>query len=220
MRKTCFYTIYDAANEQYASMLRNSLKKFHPDIPLIEFTDKEINASGVARPDIFYMAAPFYAEKLMTEGYEQIIKLDVDQIITGSLGILLTEPHDVAVVYNWNRIDPVQYGTVGVWDINPQHYYNNGFVSLRSREFVDHWLMLCKRSNIANYRYREQAVLNIICQYGNYNVYILDRVNDWYGIHSKGEWPKCIMKEDIMILPKGEDGYPEEEKTIHAIHWG
>ena len=215
MKKTCFYTIYDNNNEPYAVMLRNSLKKFHPDIELREFADKEIDESGIPRPDIFYLSAPFFAKKLMDEGYEHVIKMDCDQIITGNLDHVIEDTSfDVGTVLNFNERDFKTYGPVGVWDIPPQQYFNNGMVSLNSKEFVEHWLKVCMTPHFMNYTYKEQDFLNIICHYGNYNVFCFDQSNKWHGLASKSHWLQAVMKEGKLVVP-----LPEGDREIVCLHW-
>jgi hypothetical protein len=216
--KTCFYTIYDKNNESLAVKFRNSLKKFHPDIPLIEFTDKEVNETGIPRPQIFYMSAPYFAKKLMDEGYEHVIKMDCDQLVTGKLDhILQNESYDVGTVLNFNQRDYKQFGQIQVWDIGKEQYINNGFVSLRNKEFVEHWLSLCLRPNINHYQFREQDILNIICYYGNYKVTCFDLSNKWHGLVSKDYWLQATIKDGKLIVPASET--LKEEKEIVCLHW-
>lgn len=209
--KRAFYTIYDAANAEYAKKMRASLSKFHPDIPLIEFTDTEIDETKERRPDIFYKSAPYFAKKLMDEGYEELIKLDCDQIITGPIDVFGT-PCEVGTVYNYNRMDFEKYGIVSVMDININFYYNNGFVLLKSKEFVEHWLMLCERPNIVNFRFREQDLLNILCHYGNYSVFPLEQGKIFYGLSGKDYWAESVMKDGKIYVPS-------KNAFIHVIHF-
>lgn len=211
--------MYDKQNEQYAVLMRKTFRHWHKDIELIEFTDKDIDETGEKRPDIFYKSAPYFAKKLMDAGYDELIKLDCDQFILGPLDIF-DIPCDVGVVHNWNRIDPPVYGTISVWDVNAGHYYNNGLVLLKSKEFVEHWLMLCNRPNIVNYRMREQDLLNIICHYGNYNVFDLESGDTWYGLRAKGEGLRMRIKDGRVVLPRGIDNnYPAQDTYINVYHF-
>jgi lipopolysaccharide biosynthesis glycosyltransferase len=218
--KTCFYTIYDEKNSVYAPYLRNSLKKFHPDIPLIEFKDKDIEETKIPRPEIFYLSAPYFAGKLMDEGYEMVVKIDVDSIVLGNLSeALLEDAYDVKTVFNWNRTDPKMYGEIGLATIQPQEYFNNGFVVLTSRKFVKEWMRLCKSSHQPRMPFREQGWLNILAHYCGYSVVCLDNAVNWWGLRSKGEWHRCIVRDNSIVLPQGPDGYPDSDKTIKVIHF-
>lgn len=216
MDDICFLTIYDQAHGAQAHMLRNSLKHFHPDIPLIEITDKELE--GLPRPDIFYKAAPYFANKYIDQ-YKTIVKIDIDSLIVGSLQELIDDPlYDVGVVYNFNRMDAQKYGLIKVWDVPPQSYINNGLVVLRSKEFINHWLALCNKPNFVNYPMREQDLLNILCFYGNYRVKLLDEGPNWYGISAKADWNTAIMKDKDIVIPKSE--FVSVDKVLRVIHFG
>lgn len=217
MNDIAFVTIYDKKHGEKAYMLRNSLKKFHPDIPFIEVQDEEIDSFGIPRPHVFYMAAPLIANKYM-EQYKTIVKLDVDQIVTGSLTEVLEDPlYDVGCVYNYNRMDAEKYGLIKIWDIPPSQYVNNGLVVLRNREFVHHWLTLCGRPNFMNYPMREQDLLNILVYYGNYRVKMLDEGIGWYGLSAKADWNTAIMRGKDVIIPQSQ--YVSHEKVLKMIHF-
>jgi lipopolysaccharide biosynthesis glycosyltransferase len=217
MSDIAFLTIYDKKHGEHISMLRNSLKNFHPDIPLIEVQDEEIDSMGVPRPHVFYIAAPLFANKYL-EKYKTIIKLDSDQIITGSLKEVIEDPlYDVGCVYNYNRMDAQKFGLISVWDVPPQAYVNNGFVVLRSKEMVKHWITLCSRPNIVNYPMREQDILNIIAFYGNYRVKMLDEGPNWYGLAAKADWNTAVMKEGKIVIPQSP--IIPMEKTLKVIHF-
>ncbi len=215
--KTICYTIADAKNLAWAKSLEKSFKHFHPDIPFIIYGDKEIKETGIQTPHFFYLATPYYARQLIKE-YQQVIKIDADSIITAPLEIIDNpENFDVGVVFNWTR-DAIS-NTVKVWDITPQGYFNNGFVVFRSAELIEHIWKLCNQAYFRNYPFGEQDMLNIVCYYGNYKVKCLDMGDSWYGLRSKSEWSKAIMRDGLMVIPKGKDLFPEQDKTIRAIHF-
>lgn len=217
--KRCFLTIYDQKNEPYAKIMKRSLQRFHPDIPLVEITEKELATCGIPKPHIFYIATPFFTQRVMNE-YDEVIKIDADSIISHDLSHVWEMPfYDIGTVYNYSRSDVKTYGPVAVWDIAPQVYYNNGFVVMRSKEMVDHWLTLCQKPNIINYKMREQDLLNIICHYGNYRVQCLDESPYWHGLTARGEWNKCVMKDGNIVLPSTPDKYPRNDQIISVIHW-
>ena len=217
MHKTACYTIADEKNLPWAKSLEKSFHHFHPQIPFIIYGDKEIDETHLSRPGVFYVATPYFGRQLIKD-YQQVIKIDADSIITAPLEIIdYPEDFDAAVVYNWTR-DAISQ-TVKVWDIAPQGYLNNGFVVFRSAEFIEHIWRLCTGPFINNYPYKEQDMLNIVAYYGNYKVKLLDMGNSWYGLRSKSEWNKAIMKDGLMVIPKGKDLFPEQDKIIRCIHW-
>jgi hypothetical protein len=216
-KPTVAFTIADENNLPWAKMCEKSFKHFHPDIPFIIYGDKEINESGIPRSIFFYLSTPFYARQLIKE-YDQILKIDADSLVTAPLEILESpESFDVGVVFNWTR--DAYSNNVKVWDVTPQGYFNNGFVLFRNEELINHIWKLCNEQFFTNYQYREQDFLNIVCYYGNYKIKVLDTGDSWYGLRSKSEWNKAVMKEGKIVIPKGKDMFPERDKTIRCIHW-
>ena len=219
MKKVIAFTIADDNNQEYLKMFVNSLRKFHSEeeLPLKVIGQKELQEIRI--DEKFYKMTPYIAKDL--KEYDLIAKFDCDQIVCGDLShIWQDEDYDVGTVLNWNRVDPKTYGEVAVWDVTAPIYYNCGFVVMRSKEFIDHWWKLCDKPNIKNYRYREQDLLNILCYYGNYKVKCFDDQKMWHGLIVKSEWNKLEMRGDEIICPKGQDGFPPDEKIIKMIHWG
>ncbi len=215
--KTCLFTIADEKNLKWAKMCEKSFKHFHPDIPFIIYGDKEIKETGIPVPHFFYLSTPYYARKLIKE-YDQVVKIDSDSLVTAPLEILENpEDFDVGVVFNWNR-EPYS-NQVKVWDITPQGYFNNGFVVFRNAELIEHIWKLCNEKFFTNYQFREQDMLNIVCYYGNYKVKPIDRGDSWYGLISKSEWNKAIMKDGHIVIPKGKDLFPERDKILRVCHY-
>jgi len=216
--KTIAYTIADKANKPHADKMITSFHKFHPDIEVIVYNEKDIGNQVN-----YYRSTPLFAKELIKK-YNLVLKLDADQIITGSLDYLFSEEYDVATVMNFNRVDPPKYGQVGVFDIAPPMYMNCGLVAMRSKKFIDHWWDLCNSFHFENLQYKEQDLLNILVYYGDYVVECLDypnKVKDyhaWHGLVSKGEYNRMIMRDGKLILPKAKDRYPEEDKEIKVLH--
>ena len=215
--KTVFFTIADEKNLPYAKMCEKSFKHFHPDIPFIIYGDKEIDETQIPRPNIFYLSTPYYARQLIKE-YDQVVKIDADSIVTAPLDILESpEDFEVGCVYNWTR-DRVSE-TIKVWDVTPQGYFNNGFVVFRNAELIEHIWKLCKEKFFTNYQFREQDMLNIVAYYGNYKVKPIDIGDSWYGLRSKSEWSKAVMRNGKLIIPKAQDLFPEKDKVLRILHW-
>ena len=219
------FTIADDNNLKFAKQLENSLKKFHPDIPLMIITGEELQTYTKDDPMFFYRATPIVAEKLITE-YDLVLKLDADSIITGSLDYCFnTKDYDVGTVINWNRIDPQNYGLVAGWGILPPEYFNCGFVAMRSEKFIKHWKAMCFTPQFERLQYKEQDLLNALCYFGNYNVRCFDHMdkiggnNSWWGLIAKGEWLKAKIVDDKVIIPKGEDNFPPVDTELKIIHF-
>lgn len=219
MNKRCFFTIADNNNLKYYEMMKNSLAKFTSD-PLILIDDEKIKQLG--DPHFFYRSTPIIAKALFKD-YDWVCKLDCDQIITGSLDHIWEDDFDVAVVRNSNPREDAKY-PVRLMDIHPFSYVNCGFVVMKSKAFVEHWLKLCMSEHFINFQYKEQDLLNILIFYagtnfgGPYKIKFLDDSDSFYGLASKGYWPNIILKNNELFLPPTE-GYPKEEKKIKVIHF-
>ena len=151
MTKRCFYTIADNNNLPHYEKLKKSLAKFS-DIELKLFDQKFVEEFN--DPKFYYRATPILAMKLFNEGYDEVCKLDADQIITGNIDDVWNGDFDAGVVLN-NPEFPIN-----CWDIRP--YYNNGLIVLKSKEFVLHWFKLCQSEHFDRYQFREQDLMNIL----------------------------------------------------------
>ncbi len=216
MKEVCFFTIADNNNLRYCEMMKKSLEKFHPDIPLILFGQNQIALAGATDPQLFYRATPFFARRLLNE-YKTVIKLDADQVVCGSLEHLWKgADYDLGCVLNGNPTEP----PYTVWDIHPAEYMNCGLVAVRNLELVDHWWRLCEGPHFNTYQFREQDLMNIIYHYGNYKVKCFDHSDNWHGLVSKGYWQYIELRGNEFVLPKGDRDWPmDKDKTIRVIHW-
>ena len=154
--KTIFFTVADNNNLPYAKKLENSLKRWHADIPLKIYGQKEMDE--IKDPYKFYRATPMFGRVLL-EDYDLVIKIDADSVVTGDLNhIIEDESYDIGCVLNNNNLDP----HVAIQGIPPSHYLNCGFVAMRSKKFVENWWDNCNKSFFGAYPYREQDLLNIL----------------------------------------------------------
>ena len=204
----------DPVNLKYAGMMANSLKYFHPDLPLVIFTDDDVNKINDPRKT-FRLYAQFGKE--LSKNYEAVLQIDADSIVTGTLNHIFDD-HKIQLgsVLNNNKIDPL----IVVHDIPPQVYVNAGFVFARGERFWNWWDELNHRIYYDNYRMGEQDTLNLIFHYGDLRskIFDYDCPPYWHGLVHKGQWHKFIMRGKDIVLPK-EEGICEEDKIIKCIHW-
>jgi len=216
-----FFTVADDKNMPYATKMINSLRKFHSEeeLPVVIYTEKE-----VGDPTNFYRQKAMFARELINE-YDLVIGADADQIITGPLDYLFEGDYDMGGVLNFSRVDVQKYGVVTTLDIAPQAYFNCGLVAMKSKQFVDHWWALCNSYHFNNYQYREQDLMNIMIHYGHYKIKCFDHADPetgysaWHGLLSKGEWHRMILKDGKLVLPAGDDKYPDHDKEIKVMHF-
>lgn len=217
MRKIAF-TIADDNNLKYLEMFKKSLRKFHSkeELPLREVTGAELQGYLQKDPQFFYRATPILAKEL-TE-YDCVIKFDCDQIVTGDLSALWEGNFDVGVVNNSNPRE-MKDVLVSVWNVHPLAYANCGLVVMKSKRFIDHWFNQCFKDHFNVYQYREQDLLNILIQYGDYIVKRFDEGDSYYGLASKGYWPQVELDGKQLILRKNEEWPQESDKYIKVLHW-
>lgn len=241
------FTTCDANNFPTAVKMLNSLVKFHDtknvDIRCITNFDPKLASEQLPKgvilesltpyikddPIFFYRQKPIVMDKYIDE-YECVLGLDADQVILGDLSYIWekAKDYDVATVINWNRADVAKYGFVELMriGIQPIEYFNCGLVAVRSKKFTHNWLVDCFSKNFEFCQYKEQDILNILCYFGNYNVRCLDHgdkpagMTAWWGLISKGEWSRTILKDNKVIVPKGEGDtpFPPEDMELKVIH--
>ncbi len=225
MKKVAIFSIADNNNLQYYERFKNSLRKWHgeEEVDLLLMTEKEI--AKFNDPKFFYRAKPILADQLIGQ-YEVIIGMDCDQVVCGDISALWADSElDVLCVHNSNPKEAKTY-PVQVWDIGVNEYLNAGLVAMRSEKFIKHWLGLCMSPRFDKYQMGEQDLLNIMVYYGNYKVGLLDSGDGFWGLSSKGYWPKIELRDDVtsklgkkLLLPKEGDWPPDKDKTIKVIHW-
>ena len=167
-QKIIAFTVADKANKKHANKMIKSFHKFHPDIEVKIYNEKDVG------DDVnYYKATPMFAKELIDD-YDLVIKMDADQIVTGNLDYLFKAQYDVGTVLNFNRADHKMYGRVTVFDVPPVMYVNCGLVAMRSKSFINHWWNLCNSYHFENLQYKEQDLLNILVHYGDYVVDCFD----------------------------------------------
>jgi lipopolysaccharide biosynthesis glycosyltransferase len=216
MKKVCIFTIADNRNLPYFEKFRNSLRKWHKEdeVELLLVTENEIRQFN--DPRFFYRAKPLIASQLVGQ-YEVIIGMDCDQIVCGDISELWSDTEaDVLGVLNSNPKEAKTY-PVQVWNIGVHEYLNAGLVAMRSKEFIHNWAGVCMNPKFNTYQFGEQDLLNILVHYGPYKTRVLDMGDSFWGLSSKQYWNKIELKDNELVLPKGDE-WPLSDKKIKVIH--
>jgi len=219
-------TVADKNNEKYAGMLERSFKHFHPDIPFKAITGADLEIYTKDDPHFFYRQKPIIGEQYLSE-YDCVLGLDADQIVLGDLSYIWeTKDYDVGCVLNFNQPDAERYGIIQGWGIHPVEYVNCGLVAMRSLKFVHNWKVWCYSNQFERLQYREQDGLNALVYHGNWNVRIFDhgdgpaKMAAFWGLFGKTYWPKAVLKDKKVIIPKNDTGIPKVDTELKVIHWG
>lgn len=219
-KEKILFTIADKNNEPYLKKFVASLRKFHTEEELPLIIVDQARLDKISDPYKFYRMTPMIARDLIRE-YDLVIKMDCDSIVCGKLDHLWEDrSYDVGGVLNSNPKEPV----IQLWDIHPANYLNCGLVAMTNADFVNKWWILCNSPHFNSYQYREQDILNILVQYGCYDIKCFDASNEWFGLVSKGWWmwiEKVQQGEEVkLILKKGDREWPMDgDKTIKVLHW-
>lgn len=224
--KIAFTTNVSSDKIVYYGLLKliASFRKFHPDIPLFVFTEKEIEKEVKKRnlPAInwFYLN-PIMCAKV-AEKYDLVVHIDADSIVCDYLTEILDADYDVAVVRNNNDFgkasarEPFTLNDqVHVWD-----YANCGLVASTKKEFWEDWI---KQNNIFYnlFDLHEQDVMNLMLKdRQKYKRKLLDPVDkpvyyglaNTYGIYGHWDsWKEIEIKDDKLYV---------NNKLIKILHNG
>lgn len=215
MRKPIgIFTIADQNNLKFYEGLKNSLSKFHNDVELVLVGPEVLSKNK--DPLFFYRATPTIGLQLLEE-YETVVKIDADSVICSRLDEAWNSDFDIGVVLNSNPREMKKL-IVTVFDIEPIKYLNCGFVVMKNKKFVEKWLELCRSPHFDHYQYKEQDILNLMCEFGGWKTKVLDGENGFYGLSGKGYWSDCVLKDDKIMLPKNEE-WNQKDVQIKVIHY-
>ena len=221
--KRVFFTIADEKNMPLFQKMEKSFHHFHPTEEIKFVGQQELDVLLKKDPQFFYRATPTIALNLFDQGYTEVIKIDADSLILGDLSHTWEGNFDIGVVNNGNPREMKKY-PVTVLNIHPLSYLNCGYVVMKSRRFVEHWMALCASDHFMHYQMREQDLLNVMVFYmntglnGPYNVKFLDTGKYANGLITRGYEPQMILKDGEVILPKNEE-WNQEDKYVKVFHY-
>lgn len=222
--KRIAFTIADNNNLKYYQKFKNSWDKFCPNVELKLWDEEKIKK--YKQEHWFYKATPIIANELFAEGYDVVLKMDCDQIVTGNLDHIWEGDFDIAVVQNTNPRD-IEFckphilsgrHRLSIYFIPELAYVNAGMVVMKNKELVKLWERLCE-IHFKPYRFGEQDLLNILVFYGNYNVRFLDMEDKWHGLVLKWYWKEIEKDGEQLVIRKNDKWPKDEDKVVKVIHW-
>ena len=181
--KTVFFSILadnyydtDRTNE-----FINSFKKFHPDVPLKIFGQKEIDAVFAANPGVNFNNCKAAFAKTLYNDYELVVNIDIDHIVFDRLTEVLEGDYDIACPANFNRwlnaeiniccFD--QYGKTDYLLVSQEKYLQAGLVASPRKDIWDlYYVMSLKHSDLMYHK--DNDVLNLMVYLLPLNVKVLD----------------------------------------------
>ena len=206
-----------------ARKLKNSLKHFHPEVPLHIYGDAEIAEFRNIYPWLQWASMdPVLCGKLAEE-YDMVVHIDADSIITGTLDELLLGDFDIAGVRNNNDIGLASGCGCTLGNHIPgidaaTQYLNAGLVAVKNKEF---WVEFLSRNAVmANEAFGEQDIWNKLFWGGKYKNKVLDpkEANVYYGVSAQLCKPGYPMQECWSRMYMEKSNLCFNGKVVKIIH--
>jgi len=231
--KTCFTTWCTDNYREYIGLdnLLNSLKYFHPDIPVIVYNTYKVNKlkEKYSDIDIFQTMIPITCLEHVDE-YDLIIHIDADSTVVGNLDAVIKGHYTVLGVRNNNDIGYAG-NNPGVTKYNPymnrimpmMNFLNCGLIASTDKSFWKRWLDV-NREKIT-YGVDEQDTYNYILDNKEYDVKIIDSIDEnyYYGVSNLGGthtnwdyWKHAYVCNNSIYMNRPTDNTPVEVKIFHV----
>jgi hypothetical protein len=208
--KTCFFTCYETTYQDVANKLRNSVKKFYPDIPFIDCIlprhDSEFNLKEFC---------DFHLEngKQLLGVYDRIISLDTDEIMCNKCPDLFGD-FDLGVVRNNIPFEVPNESPKG------NVYINAGLTVCTNKDVWFEWMAEYQNrcNQFPGEGLNEQNALNWIFHKSTRNIQLLEYPDRVYGISAMDYgYPNMYLKEGELWV-KWKAGEQCQDKKLCVFH--
>jgi len=224
MKKIAFCTTVSDDKVTYFGTFKmiNSFYKFHNDVPLYIFTNKDIQRELEKYPEnirSFYYLNPIMS-KTLSEDYEKVVHIDADCIITDRLTEVIEDNYEVATVRNNNDLGGACNGPPETFNglIDWKVYANCGLIASSNKVFWDRWIEL-NIKNAGKFRQHEQDIVNFLLhRTSEFKNTLLDPIesNVHYGLsNAYGKETLWDSWKDIDFI---NDGLYLNNKKIKILH--
>lgn len=191
-----------------AERCKKSWDYFHPNIPLhiVVLEDwysyiceihQTPSIEKVKRSNLSMIVGLFYSiQKMMVEGYDLLIYLDADTVITGRCDEMFTENHDISVSRSSNETQV--FFNAGVWA--------SGNLDFIKEFYYTRCVSLLEDNTLFSY------IMQYIMHHKTKKVKILDSDDSgvWYNERSRQWWDRLNIIDDKLWTP---------DKQIKILHW-
>lgn len=196
------YVVYGFVSDDYfdgvgAPQFINSFKKFHPEIPLVIFRQDVINRVIDGHTVNWLNAKPMFA-KMLTDKYECVVQMDLDQIVLGRLDEVFTKGYDIGSVQNMN-----DYQSVECKGVTKEMYLQAGLIASRVPEFWDIWMERSLKDAWQCQCAENDTMNMVIYEHPEWKLKVFDKDKDYYGCKSLGREKEFIMHGD-KVMCRGE----------------
>ena len=228
--KTIFFSICDSKLQQGLPNSRNldfkgfinSFKKFHPDIEMIIFNERDMVAHG----GVNYYNAKAAFGNLLSTGDNLVVNVDADHYFFDRCTEILEADYDIACPANFNETNnlvgiKVSSGITGNgnpnWLVTEQEFLQGGLIASPSKQFWNHYKYATDKY-YDKFVCFENDVLNLAAYLYPYKVKVLDGSTD-FNSKEKTSWYGCsiINKEKNCYIENGK--IMLEGKPVKAYHF-
>lgn len=193
-------------------LFEKSFKHFHPDIPLFVVGDDQIHklTKNISGLNMYKMKAS--AAKLFYNDYDLVVNIDADHFVFSRLEEILKADYDVAAPSNHNLYENVSLSIRSYLNNNynivpEEQYIQAGLIASTSKSFWDTFESASLK-HADNMTCRDNDVLNMVIQFGNFNFKLLD--GDWnqsssnrkcfYGCSSLNMESSAYIDDDVVKI--------------------
>lgn len=178
-----------------------SFKKFHPDIELKVFRQKEIEEVFATDSRLnFYNCKAYFMLKLIDK-YDLVVNIDADHLIFERLTDILEGDYDLACPSNYNL-----YQNASIGCVDEKMYLQAGIVACTSKLFLRFWndYSLYKAMK---YPHKENDTLNLVLDYSEARPWSIKHLdgelstsNAYYGCASLGQEHLIVVNKNRLEL--------------------
>ena len=176
-----------------------SFKKFHPDIELKIFRQKEIEEVFATDERLnFYNSKATFA-KLLYKDYELVVWIDADYLIFDRLDAVLTNDYTYAACANYNL-----FLNTSLENVSELKYIQGGIIASKNKFFWNKYEELCLMYAM-EYKYYDNDILNTInapgFKYldGHYD-FRSPEFESYYGCASLGQEQLIVVNKNRLEL--------------------
>jgi hypothetical protein len=184
-----------------AERCKTSFEYFHPDIDIeCAYAEKwrqfisttKLGGLGIDK-DFMLTATLVGYLRMLTEGYDLVIMLDSDVIVTGRLDEMLAEDYEIGVSHS---IQPKFYNA-GIWSSRSSKFIKEYYDWDVNTHMDENWIFV----QLVNYyeQYRKDV-----------RIKVLDDKDVWYNERSRQWWNRLSVKDDKLYTP---------DREVKILHW-
>jgi hypothetical protein len=184
-----------------AERCKASFEYFHPDIEVeCAYAEKwrqfisSMKLGGLGIDKDFMLTATLVGYlRMLTEGYDLIIMLDSDVVVTGRLDEMLAEDYEIGVSHS---IQPNFYNA-GIWSSRSSKFIKEYYDWDVNTHMDENWIFV----QLVNYyeQYRKDV-----------RIKVLDDKDVWYNERSRQWWNILSVKNDSLYTP---------DREVKILHW-